>query len=167
MAILVYFRIVSEGREHVPKIQYTMPFVQYVIQSGALYLGSDLANLEALPVSLAVDHFLRLLAEWIESVILLQVDLQRFSIRMRLELMTQLLYCFLAGVIMLLDDGMGQSLDPEVNFTATTFVVRSTAPDFSALAGVVAGRSRVRACSVLASLTQFGINAILYNAIGD
>ena len=46
---------------------------------------------------------------------------------MRLELVNQLLDCFLAGVIMLLDGRMRQSLHPEVNFTATTVVVRSTA----------------------------------------
>ena len=33
---------------------------------GALYVGSDLAKLEVLHVSHAVDHFLRLLAERIE-----------------------------------------------------------------------------------------------------
>ena len=55
--------------------------------------------------------------------------MQRLSIRMRLELMVQLLDCFLAGVIMLLD-GLAQPLDPEVNFSATTFVVRSTAHKF-------------------------------------
>ena len=38
-----------------------MPFVQYVIQ--LVYFRSDLANLEVLHVSHAVDHFLRLLAE--------------------------------------------------------------------------------------------------------
>ena len=74
----------------------------------ALYFGNDLANLEVLHVSHAVDHFLRLLGEWIERVILLQVGLQRFFIRMRLELMNQLVDCFLADVILLLD---GQSLD--------------------------------------------------------
>ena len=54
---------------------------------GALFLGNDLENLEVLH---AVDHFFRLLAEWIERAILLQVGLQRFFIRMRLELMNQL-----------------------------------------------------------------------------
>ena len=86
----------------------------------ALYFRSDFANLEVLHVCHAVDHFLRLLAEWIDRVILLQVGLQRFSIRMRLELMNQLLSCFLAGVILLLNGRMGQSLDPEVYFTATS-----------------------------------------------
>ena len=41
----------------------------------ALYLGSDFAHLETLRASHAEDHILRLLAEWIERVILLQVDL--------------------------------------------------------------------------------------------
>ena len=118
----------------------------------ALYLGSDLANLEVLHVPHAVDHFLRLLVEWVERVILLQVGLQRFSIRMRLELMNQLLGCFLAGVVLLLNGRMGQSFDPEVNFTATSFLVLSTATGFSVLARMVEGRSRVRACSVLVRL---------------
>ena len=113
----------------------------------------DFANLKVLHVSHAVDHSLRLLAEWIERVILLQVGLQRFSIRTRLELMNQLLDCFLAGVIMLLYGRMGQSLDPEVNFTATTVVVRS-ATYFSKLARMVEGRSRVGACCVLAFKMQ-------------
>ena len=39
---------------------------------------------------------------------------------MRLELTNQVLDCFLAGVILLLDGRMGQSLDPQVNFTATS-----------------------------------------------
>ena len=62
---------------------------------------------------------------------------------MRLELKNQLLDCFLADVIVLLDSRMGQSLDPEVFFTATTFVVRSTVTILFMLA-------RVRACCVLA-----------------
>ena len=65
-------------------------------------------------------------AEWIERVYFVQVGLQRFSIRMRLELMNQLLDCFLAGVIMLLDGRVGESLDPT--------------------AGMVGGCSRVKAC---------------------
>ena len=131
----------------------------------ALYFGSDLASLEILYVSHAVDHPSRLLAERIERVILLQVGLQRFSIRTRLKLMNQLLDCLVAGVIMLLDGRMGQSLDPEVNFTVTTFVVRSTATGFSVLARMVEGRSRVRACSVLASTVQvrFQYNSLLYS----
>ena len=36
----------------------------------ALYFRSDLANLEVLHVSHDVDHFLRLLAEWIDRAIL-------------------------------------------------------------------------------------------------
>ena len=76
----------------------------------ALYLGSDLANLEVLHVSHAVDHFLRLLAEWIERVILLQVGMQRFFFRMHFELMNQLLDSFLADVILLLEGRMEQSL---------------------------------------------------------
>ena len=151
---LFSFRTLSEGRKHVPQVQKTIPFVQYVIQLGALYSWSDLANLEVLNVSHAGDHFLRLLAEWIERVILLQVGLQRFFIRMRLELMNQLLDCFFADVIMLLDGRMEQSLDPEVYFTATTFVVRSTATSFSVLARMVERRLRVRACSVLAVIIQ-------------
>ena len=75
----------------------------------ALYFGSDLANFELLHVSHAVDHFLRLLAEGVERVILLQVGLQHFSIWTRLELMNQILDCFLAGVILLLDGRMAQS----------------------------------------------------------
>ena len=58
---------------------------------GALYFESGLANLEVLRVSHAVDHFLGMLAEWIERAILLQVGLQRCFIRMRLELVNQLL----------------------------------------------------------------------------
>ena len=38
----------------------------------AWHFGSDLAHLEVLHVSHAVDHFLRLLAEWVERMILLQ-----------------------------------------------------------------------------------------------
>ena len=47
---------------------------------GALYVWSDIANLDVFHVSHAVDHFLRLLAEWIDRVILLQIGLQRISI---------------------------------------------------------------------------------------
>ena len=52
----------------------------------ALLFGRDLAFLEVLHASHAVDHFLRLLPQWIERAILLQVGLQRCFIRMRLEL---------------------------------------------------------------------------------
>ena len=61
----------SEGRMHVPHVQYTIPFMTV----GALYVWSDLANLEVLHVSHAVDHFLRLLAERIERAFLLWVFL--------------------------------------------------------------------------------------------
>ena len=74
-----------------------MPFVQYFIQLWHCTVG------EVLHVSHAVDHFLRLLAEWVERVILLQIGFQRLSIWMRLELMNHFLDCFLAGVILLLD----------------------------------------------------------------
>ena len=73
---------------------------------------------------------------------------------MRLELVSQLLDCFLADVIVLLDSRMEQSLDPEVHFTATIFVVRSTVTILVVLARLVDGRSRVRACSVLAFIMQ-------------
>ena len=72
---------------------------------------------------------------------------------MRLGLMNQPLDCFLADVIVLLDSRMGQSLDPGVCFTATSFLVRSTATGFSVLAGVER-RYRVRACCVVASIMQ-------------
>ena len=132
---------------------------------GELYFGSDLANLEILNVSHAVDHVFRLLAEWIGRAILLQVCFQRSSIWMCLELMNQLLDCFLAGVILLLDGRMRRSLDPEVNFTATIFVVRSTVTILGVLARLVEGRSRVRACSVLASImqVQFKYNSLRQN----
>ena len=51
----------------------------------------------------AVDHFLQLLAEWIERVILLQVGLQRFFIQMRLALVNQLFDCFLADANLFLE----------------------------------------------------------------
>ena len=126
-------------------------------QIRALYLRRDLAQLEVLHVSHDVDHFFRLLAEWIERTILLQVGLQRFFIRMRLELMNQLLDSFLANVIVLLDSRVVQSLDSEVYFTATTFVVRSTVT-------MVEGRCRVRA-GVLACIMQVRrqYNSLRYN----
>ena len=83
--------------------------------------------------------------------------MERFFIRMRLELMNQLWDCFLAVVIVLLDSRMEQSLGPEVYFTATTFVlrsVRSTVTILVVLARMVEGRSRVRACSVLVFTRQ-------------
>ena len=70
------FRILSEGRKHVPPVQCTMPFVQYVMQLWHCTLEVIFANLEVFNVSHALDHFLRLFAEWIERVILLQVGLQ-------------------------------------------------------------------------------------------
>ena len=131
----------------------------------ALYFGSDLANLKLPHVSHDVDHFLRLLAEWVEREILLQVCIQRFSIWMRLELMNQLLDCFLAGLILLSDGQLGQSLDPEVNFTASTFVVRSTVTIFFVLARTVEGCSRVKACCVLAFImhVRFQYNSLRYS----
>ena len=99
----------------------------------ALYFGSDLANLEVLHVSHAGDHFLRLLAEWIERVILLQglatllysdasrnwwINLWTFSLRVW-------------------SCSWGSSLDPEVNFTASAVLVRYPATSFSVLARMV------------------------------
>ena len=115
----------------------------------ALYFGSDLANLEVLHVSHAVIRFLRLLAEWIERAMLLQVGLLRFLVRVILELVNQFLDCIFADVIVLLDSRMGQSLNPEVYFGATTFVVRSTVTILVVLARMVEGRSRVRASCVV------------------
>ena len=83
----------------------------------------------------------------IERVILLQVGLQRFPIRMRLELMNQLLDCFFANVILLLDCSAVQSLNPEAYFTATSFQEFCTGR-------LVGGCSRVHACGILASIMQ-------------
>ena len=47
----------------------------------ALYLRSDLAQLEVLCVSHAADQFLRLFAETIEFVVLVQVCHERLAIR--------------------------------------------------------------------------------------
>ena len=165
---LFNFRVVlSEGRKHVPQVQKIIPLGQYVIQLGHCMFGSDLANLEVLHVSHAVDRFLRLLAEWIERAILLQVGLQRLSLRMRLELMNQLLDCFLSDVIVFLDSRMRQSLDPEVYFTSTTFVVHSTVTILLVHARMVGGRSRVRACGVLASIMQVRLSTLLCGTAGD
>ena len=79
----------------------------------------------------------------------------------------QLLDCFLTGVILLLDGRMVQSLDPEVKFTATTFLVHSTATSFSVLAGMVEGRSRVRACSTWRPSCKAGLSTILCGERGD
>ena len=100
----------------------------------------------------------------VERVNLHQVGLQRFFIWMRLELMNQLLDCFLADVILLMDSRMGQSLDPEVYFIATIFVVRSTATSFLVLARTVEGCSRVKACGILVSIMQvwFEYNSLRY-----
>ena len=122
----------------------------------------DLANLKVLHVSHAVDHFLQLLAEWIERVILLQVGLQRFSIRMRLELMNQLLECFLAGVIMLLDGRMGQYRWILKSISPRQLSLYVSATYFSELARMVEGRSRVGACSVLAFIMQVRLQ---YNSL--
>ena len=72
------FRILSEGPQARPASTVFNAFRPVRHTDAALYFGSDFANLEVLHVSHAVDHFLRLLAEWIERVILLQVGLQRF-----------------------------------------------------------------------------------------
>ena len=73
---------------------------------------------------------------------------------MILELLNQFLDCFLADVIVFLDSRMEQSLDPEVFFAATTFVIRSTVTVLVVLAGMIEGRSRVGACGVLAFIIQ-------------
>ena len=122
-----------------------------------MYVGSDLAVLEVLHVSHAVDHFLRLLAEWVDHVILLQVGFQRLSIWMRLELMNQLLDCLFADVIVLLESRMGQCLDPEIYFTATGFPARS-----AVIVRMIEELSRVGACSVLAFIIQVRLQ---YNSV--
>ena len=72
----------------------------------ALFFGSDLANLEVLYFPMLEVISFDCSLNGVERVILLQVGLQRFSIRMRLELMHQLLDCFLEGAILLLDSRM-------------------------------------------------------------
>ena len=57
----------------------------------------------------------------------------------------------------LLDSRVEQCLDSEVHFTATSFPVRSTV-----LARMIEGRSRVAACSVLASIIQVRLQ---YNSL--
>ena len=77
---------------------------------------------------------------------------------MRLELMNQLLDCLLAGVILLLDGRTRHSWDPEVNFTATSVLVRSTATSFS-----------VRQSFVVSWRPQcnFDLSTILCGNVGD
>ena len=74
---------------HVPHI---IPKCQTII---ALRLVFDLT------VAHVADHFLRLLAERAEYLILFQVGFQRFAIRMRFKSMDQLFDCFSPGVIFL------------------------------------------------------------------
>ena len=132
----------------------------------ALHRRSYLAHLEALhfPRRTSFPSTARL--NGLNAWFLLQVGVQRLSIRMRLELMNQLLDCFLAGVIMLLDGRMAQSLDPEVNFSATTFVVRSTATSFSVLVRMVKlwsskqGGENLYNCSVFVCVCQFTITSL-------
>ena len=69
----------------------------------ALNFSRYFTHLEVLHVSHAAGHVLRLFAEWVVRVILPQVGFQRPSIWMRFELMNQLLDCFLACVIFLLN----------------------------------------------------------------
>ena len=54
----------------------------------ALYFRRYVTHLEVLHVSRAADHFLRFFAEWVVRLILPQVGVQRLSIWMRFELMT-------------------------------------------------------------------------------
>ena len=96
---LLNLRCLSEGRKHVPQVQFFNACRPVV----ALYFGSDLAHLEVLRVPHAADHVLRLLAEWVDRLILFQVGFQRFATWMRFKLMNQLFGCFLAGVVLLLD----------------------------------------------------------------
>ena len=81
---------------------------------------------------------------------------------MRLELVNQFLECLFADVIVFLDSPMEQSLNPEVYFTATSFLVCSTVTIFFVLARMVEGSSRVRACNVLASIMQVRLQ---YNSL--
>ena len=77
---------------------------------------------------------------------------------MILELMNQFLDCLFADVIVLLNGRMAQSLDPEANFTATTFVVRSTV-----LVRMIEGLS----CVGVRSFPNFGLSTILCDKVGD
>ena len=51
----------------------------------------------------SLNPLFRLLAEWVERLILFHGGFQRFAIWMRFKLMKQLFHCFPAGVILLLD----------------------------------------------------------------
>ena len=66
-----------------------------------------------------VDHVLRLFAEWVVSVILPQVDFQRFSIWVRFEL-NQLFDCLFACMVFLFSCRVWWSLKPRVDSTATS-----------------------------------------------
>ena len=92
-------RVLSEGRKGVPQVQYIMPFHTV----GALYFGSDLAHFEVLHVSHAVDHVLRLLAEWVVCVILLSGGLSTPLGLDASQIGNQLFDCFLVVGIFLLD----------------------------------------------------------------
>ena len=71
------------------------------------------------------------------------------------SLMKQLFDCFLVGVILLLDNSMWQSLDSEVDVTATGLSVLSTAAGFRVhTATMVDGCSRFKVGSILASIIQ-------------
>ena len=114
--------------------------------SWALYVGSDLANLEVL-------HFL---------------CCRSFPSTAR---------DFVSGLFVVLpcsvDSRTGESisglllLDPEVYFTATSFLVRSTVTIFFVLVRMVEERSRVRVCNVVASIMQVELQYNLCGATGD
>ena len=74
--------------------------VDVVVRNACVQLRI-LSHFEILHVPHAMDHVLRLFAEWVVRVILPQVGFQRFSIWVRFELMNQLFDYFFACMIFL------------------------------------------------------------------
>ena len=114
---------------------------------------TELQEIEVLHVHHAVDHVLRLFAEWVVRVILPQVGFQRSSNWVRFELMNQLFDYFFTCMVFLLNCRVWWSLNPRIDFTETGLPV---------LAGMDVGCSLFNACSVRSSFVprRFQYNSL-------
>ena len=90
-----------------------------------MILGRGFAKLEDLGIAHVGDQLLRLFAERVNLLSLIQVLQEELLVRVILELLNQLCDCFFAIHVLLMDSRMRYAWDSLVNVAAAGFSVTS------------------------------------------
>ena len=120
---------------HLPQVQCTMPASHFEAQSRNFL--SEESTARCTRVTHAGDQLLRLFAERIDFLSLVQILSSRITVRVILELLNQSFYDSLRLQVFLLNCWERYTLNSVINVTATSFLVSRSVIFFEMLAACV------------------------------